>query len=118
MEIEKKTRGRPKKLEILNPEFIEPIKEVPKIPKMPRERPKIFQMTKEEYNAIYYKKNKEKTKGTCLCDVCNVLVSKSNKSRHIASKYHQNMINFHINEVHEVLNQIEDNDEGETDTED
>ena len=96
---EKKSRGRPikiKPLEIINPEIIEPIQEIKKIP---RGRPKQFNLTVHEYNQLYYLKNKEKTKGTCLCEVCDVLISKSNKSKHFKSKYHQKMIDFHINEV-------------------
>ena len=104
-EIKKLPRGRPikiKPLEIINPEIIEPIK--PEIQKIPRGRPKKFNLTVHEYNQQYYLNNKEKTKGCCLCEVCNVLVSKSNKSRHLLSKYHQ-----------EKLNSVE---EGETDKED
>jgi len=110
---EKKPRGRPAKIkEIIKPEMIEP--EIKEIKKIPRGRPKQFNISVKQYNALYYLKNKDKTKGTCLCDVCNVLISKSNKSRHFASTYHQKMIDFHINEVHEVLdiyneNTIEEN---------
>ena len=106
IEIKKLPRGRPvkvKNLEIINPEIIEII-QINEIQKIPRGRPKKFNLTVHEYNQQYYLKNKEKTKGSCLCEVCNLLVSKSNKSRHILSKYHQ-----------EKLNCVE---EGETDKED
>ena len=108
---EKLPRGRPKKikipvLEAVNQEIIEPNQEIKKIP---RGRPKQFHLTVHQYNQLYYMKNKEKTKGNCVCDVCNVLISKSNKSRHFASKYHQKMVDFHINEANEVLKEDNEN---------
>ena len=86
-----KKRGRPPKIKI--PEEPKEIHE-DVIPKIPRGRPKLFDLSTEEYNKMYYEKNKEKTKGTCLCDVCNVLISKSNNSKHLKSKYHQDKINL------------------------
>ena len=114
-EIKKLPRGRPvkiKTIEIVNPEFIEPIQEIKKIP---RGRPKQFHLTVHEYNQQYYLKNKEKYQGECICEVCNVLISKSNKSRHFTSKYHKKMIDFHINEVDEVLQENLDEDRDEMD---
>ena len=103
-EIVKRSRGRPIKIKPLEiKEIIEPI-QITELQKIPRGRPKKFNLTVHEYNQQYYLNNKEKTKGSCLCEVCNLLVSKSNKSRHILSKYHQ-----------EKLNCVE---EGETDKED
>ena len=84
-EIVKRQRGRPikiKPLEIINPEIIEPI-QINEIKRIPRGRPKQFYLSVHEYNQQYYLKNKEKTKGSCLCEVCNVLISKSNKSKQL-----------------------------------
>ena len=108
---EKLPRGRPKKikipvLETVNQEIIEPNQEIKKIP---RGRPKQYHLTVHQYNQLYYMKNKEKTKGNCVCDVCNVLISKSNKSKHLKSKYHQKMIDFHIKEANEVLKEDNEN---------
>lgn len=129
-EIKKLPRGRPikiKPLEIINPELIEPIQIKNEIQKIPRGRPKKFDLTVHEYNQLYYLNNKEKTKGTCLCEVCNVLISKSNKSKHLKSKYHKKIIDFYINDVNEDKENYDEMDaydeyikkcEGETDGED
>ena len=59
------------------------------IQKMQRGRPKKLNSLKKDYNQQYYQLNKEKTKGSCICEVCNKLVSKSNKSRHNLTKLHK-----------------------------
>ena len=57
-------------------------------PQIPRGRPKKYDLTKEEYNIMYYRNNKEKSKGNCICEICQLMISKSNKSRHHKSKIH------------------------------
>jgi len=58
-------------------------------PTIPRGRPKKYEdLTKEQYNKMYYKNNKQNTKGNCICEICKFMVSKSNKSRHHKSKIH------------------------------
>jgi len=46
---------------------------------------------KKEYQTTYYEKNKDKTKGDALCPHCNLLYSKSNKTRH-NRKYHPELV--------------------------
>ena len=72
-------RGRPKKEPVEKGEII-----VKKLG-----RPKIIQVDSKTYQKEYYEIHKEKTKGIIICEVCQVYHSKSNKSRHIQSKYHQ-----------------------------
>ena len=50
-------------------------------------RPKTITTDKKTYFKEYYEKNKEKTSGDFLCPICNLLCSKSNKSRH-NKRYH------------------------------
>jgi hypothetical protein len=108
-EIVKLSKGRPRKEKILTdvvkkrgrpPKVKEPIiilcslidnisdSMINEIKSIPKGRPKQFDMTENEYNKMYYEKNKEKTKGNNVCDSCKVYYSKSNKSRHMNSKYH------------------------------
>ena len=54
-------------------------------------RPRSNFMTPEErkeYRREYYENNKDKYMGDFLCVHCNVIISKSNKSRHSNSKIH------------------------------
>jgi len=95
IEIKKIARGRPKKIETIETittTIITPVIEN-EIQKIPRGRPKkFFNMTVKDYNAQYYENNKEKTKGACICEICNCKISKSNKSRHVQSLYHKNKL--------------------------
>jgi hypothetical protein len=100
--ITKLSKGRPKKEKIISdvvkkrgrpPKAKEPVIVLclpvdGEIKLIPKGRPKQFDMTSEEYNKMYYQNNKEKTKGNAICESCKVYYSKSNRSRHIASKYH------------------------------
>jgi hypothetical protein len=86
-----KKRGRPPKAKesvIILCTLTEDISMDEIIKPIPKGRPKQFDMTVEEYNKMYYEKNKGKTKGNCICDSCKVYYSKSNKSRHMSSQYH------------------------------
>ena len=59
------------------------------IPKVKRGRPKKLEgFNMKDYMKEYYKKNIEKTKGDIICTTCNVMHSKSNKTRHLKSKLH------------------------------
>lgn len=63
--------------------------------KIKRGRPKTINLVDmKQYQKDYYERNKDKTKGDILCSSCNVLHSKSNKSRHFNSKYHLERLNF------------------------
>ena len=62
--------------------------EIPKMIKRGRP-PKLENFDRKAYNKSYYEKNKENTKGTYFCNVCNVICSKSNKSRHNKGSLHQ-----------------------------
>ena len=63
--------------------------------KIKRGRPKTINLIDmKQYQKEYYERNKEKTKGDIHCISCNVLHSKSNKTRHLKSKYHLERINL------------------------
>ena len=73
-------------------------------PQIPRGRPKKYEdLTKEEYNKMYYKDNKEKTKGNCICEICKLMISKSNKSRHHKSKIHLQNLEKIIGKCHIIV---------------
>ncbi len=42
----------------------------------------------KEYRKTYYEQNKEKYTGQCICNICNAIYYKSNKSRHMKSNFH------------------------------
>ena len=60
-------------------------------------RPKTILIDKKTYQKLYYETNKvllkSKYGGEMVCDVCNIIHSKANKSRHYKSKIHnQNLL--------------------------
>ena len=69
--------------------------------KIKRGRPKTLSedLSMKDYMRSYYLLNIEKTKGDILCKTCNVLHSKSNKSRHNNSKYHLNNLKKNQEEI-------------------
>ena len=84
-------------------------------PAIPRGRPKKYEdLTKEEYNKMYYKNNKQNTKGNCICEICKFMVSKSNKSRHHKSKIHLQNLEKIIGKCQIIVDSYQ---EGETDKE-
>ena len=63
-------------------------KEEIKIKRVQRGRPRTVNITDmKQYGKEYYEANKDKFKGDMLCPHCNLICSKSNKSRHL-KKYH------------------------------
>ena len=56
------------------------------------------EFNRKEYNKNYYDKHKEKTKGTYICPVCNLLCSISNRSRHNQSSLHKKQEEQNIKE--------------------
>lgn len=85
--VERRPRGRPRK----NKDLVI----VETIIKCKIGRPKIY-LTEEErlesvrlYNKKYYEEvGRINSKGDILCPTCNLLISKSNKSRHNSTSYH------------------------------
>ena len=58
--------------------------------------------------------NKEKSKGNCICEICHLMISKSNKSRHHKSKIHLQNLEKIIGKCQIIVDSYQ---EGETDKE-
>ncbi len=67
---------------------METISENVQIQRVKSGRPKSI-INKKEYAKDNYLNHKDKWQGDFHCPICNLLCSKSNKSRHFQSKVHQ-----------------------------
>ena len=62
---------------------------------------------KKEYMKIYYQNNKDKYKSaTYHCEICNLISSKANKSRHIKT-YHKDQKEIDVGNCYENQKEID-----------
>jgi hypothetical protein len=57
--------------------------------------PELSEEDRKNYRKNYYEKNKDKYMGDFLCVHCQCIISKSNKTRHNATKIH--ILNIELN---------------------
>ena len=58
----------------------------------------------KEYRKEYYQRNKDKYKGDCICNICNAIYCKSNKSRHMKSPHHLKHLQILSEKINLLIN--------------